>query len=390
MRYDPIWFLKEKLGWNTIYPMQEKVIRTFYQHKYDPELPEYKKLIARIGQRAGKTVTGSKIAVYEFFELASLPTNPSEHFGLMKNQPIGINCVAAGKEQAMDGIFSLMRDDIESNDWFNQWYDIKVTEGRIDIESKNIYAKVSAAKADTGAGTGATSKAIFGDEVDLWQRTDSKLGAELVWSKLINSTQTLGNAGKCIAISSTQYPDGMITRLYRAGLKEKTTLVYNLPTWEFNPKMSREVLEEEYKYKMEYFWRDFANQPNVSGGLQFPEKVKFNRNIQNVLQMDFSTITNSISRYNHILAIDPAYKNDSFGVACGFMVGDRIIVDGAAKIQKTNSEEEYILPSDIRNFIVGAINSLNVSTFIYDVFITPELTSNHSWWHPKTIPNFNC
>jgi hypothetical protein len=165
----------------------------------------------------------------------------------------------------------------------------------------------------------------------------------------------------------------MITRLYRAGLKEKTTLVYNLPTWEFNPKMSRSILEEEYKYKMEYFWRDFANQPNVSGGLQFPEKVKLNKNIQNVLQMDFSTIPNSISRYTHILAIDPAFKNDSFGVACGFMVGDRILIDGAAKIQKTDSEEEYILPSDIRNFIVGAINSLNVSTFIYDVFITPEL-----------------
>lgn len=513
-RVDPMWFLTQKLKW-TPFPMQETVIRTFYQDKYDPSLPEYKKLIGRIGQRcisgtsliktkeygdisikdlyiisnntnkkiihvynslgyvlateviyagdkesynivlengfsilcskdhkflcndvwiplnelkvydevkifdkyefktekiksieftgksepmydlhvpegncyvangmlthnSGKTVTGAKIGVYEFFELATCafpPITPAEYFGVMRNQKIGISCVASSKDQASDNIFSLIQTDIEESEWFNNWFNLRVTDDRIDIDDKNIFIKVAAANAGSGAAVGGTSKAVFGDEVDLWHRTTSKAGAEVVWSKMVNSTQTLGIDGKCIAISSTQYADGMITKLYLEGLNEKTTLCYDLPTWKFNPNLTEEGLREEYKYKMEYFYRDFANQPEVSGGLQFPEKVKLNKNIKNVLQMEFINIPEYTRTKSHIIAIDPAYTNDSFGIGCGYMENGNIVVDGATKFQKdANSGEKYIKPSDIRNFLIDAIKSLNVHTVIYDVFnLAPEL-----------------
>ena len=380
-RKDPVWFMKDILGWKSIFPAQEKIVKDFYRNKYDKSLSEYKKLIIRAGQRSGKTVLGSKICAYEFMELITLD-NPASHYGLMKNQPIAISCVAAGRDQALDGIFSLLRNDIEENEWFTQYFDLSITEGRIECNSsfvdgektsKNAFVQVKAAKADTGAGY--TSKAVFFfDEIDLFQRTDSKIGAEMVYSKMVNSTQTLGINGKVIAISSTQYPDGMITRLYQSGLKERTTLTFNIPTWEMNPFIIKDELMEEYKFRMDAFWRDFANQPEVSGGLQFPEKVKLNKTIANVLQMDFNTLPNSIKRHRRVLAIDPAYKNDSFGVGCGYREGDYIIIDGVHKFQKDEyCGEEYILPSDIRTFIVGAINALNIDTFVYDTFITPEL-----------------
>lgn len=512
-RNDPIWFLKEKIDWKP-FQKQEEIIREFYRDKYDPSKSEFKKLIAKCGQRclsentliltleygnikikdlyklfyknkkiniknqngwvlvdnvwytgvkgmcklctdkthiicsyehkflvadrwipfsdvkvgdivtcydeetntfydskvtrveklrglismydltilngnsyvadgmlvhnSGKTVMGSKIATYEFFELATCSFNetPAEFYGLMKGQAIGINCVSAGKEQAMMGIFALMKQDLKYNEWFNQWFDISVIENKIEVRDKNIYAMVSAAKADTGAGTGTTSKAVFGDEIDLWQRTDSKSGAEIVWSKLVNSTQTLGVDGKCIAISSTQYPDGMVTRLYNAGKKERTTLVYDLPTWEMNPRITRESLEEEFRYRLEQFYRDFANQPNVSGGLQFPEKVKLDRSIRNVLQIDYdASIINKMKGKvsPHVMAIDPAWRNDSFGIGCGYYKNSEIVIDGVRKFQKLNSDEEYIRPSDIRNFIIPAIEALNVDTFLYDTDLTPEL-----------------
>jgi len=377
-RFDPIWFMEEKLGW-VPFPKQEEIIREFYRDKYNPSFPKYKKLIGRIGQRGGKSATGGKIATYEFFELAtcSFTKTPAEHYGLMKGQQIGISCVSAGKEQAMIGIFNFMKIDIDDNEWFNQWFDVNVIENKIEIKEKNIYATVSAAKADSGAGTGTTSKAIFGDEVDLWQRTDSKVGAEIVWSKLVNSTQTLGDDGKCIAISSTQYPDGMITKLYNAGLKERKTLVYDLPTWEMNPRIKKEDLMEEFRYRMEQFYRDFANQPNVSGGLQFPERVKLDKSITNVLQVDYELLgikPRNREMIPHVMAIDPAWRNDAFGIGCGYMSkSGRPIIDGVRKFQKTNKDESFIKPSDIRNFVVPAINHLNVDTFLYDTDLAPEL-----------------
>lgn len=345
---------------------------------YDLHVPEGNCYVVNgmLSHNSGKSVMGSKIGVYEFFELAtcSFTQTPAEYFGTDAGQEIGISCVSAGKDQALKNIFGIMKRNIKENEWFNQWFDISVTENEIKIRDKNIYVMVGAAKADTGAATGNTSKAVFGDEVDLWQRTDSKAGAEIVWSKLVNSTQTLGIDGKCIAISSTQYPDGMISRLYNAGIREKTTLTYDLPTWEMNPKISRESLESEFKYRMEQFYRDFANQPNVSGGLQFPEKVKLDRTIKNVLQTDFETNPVLKGRvYPHVMAIDPAWRNDSFGIGCGYLNNGEIIIDGVRKFQKANKDEEYIRPSDIRNFIVPAIKALNVDAFIYDTDLTPEL-----------------
>jgi len=500
-RNDPVWFLKEIMGWTTIFPKQEEIIREFYQHKYDPNKPEYKKLIIKAGQRcldgtvniltmeygniplkvvydkfhsgetihvknhnnwvpidmafyvgfknnyqmllengniihssiehkflingswkplknvkvgdpiccynsytgkfydskvvgwdqeeftcemydlsvspghcyvandilvhnSGKTVLGGKIATFEFFELASLD-NPHDYFNVLKSQPIAISCVAAGREQAMDGIYAVMRNDIEQSEWFNQWFDLKITEGRITCPKKNVFAQVTAAKAGSGAGTGYTSKFSLADEIDLFQQTDSKVGAEIVWSKMVNSTQSLGIQGKCMAISSTQFSGGMIEHLYTDGIYEPTTLTYDLKTWECNPRLTEELLREEYKYKMDMFWRDFANRPDVSGGLVFPQGVRFNRNVQNVFECE--SVPYESSQHYHILCCDPAYRNDSFGMSCGYRDGNRIVVDGVMKFEKQNSTDAYVLPSDIEKGIEEWVRKLNVTALIYDV-----------------------
>lgn len=502
-RNDPIWFMKEKMGWTSIFKKQEEITRTFYQHLYSPNAPEYKKLIIKAGQRclskdtkvltreyghitieelynkfhegdiiyirnengwvkvsnafytgfkkqyrlllsdkkwidcsiehkfyvnnswvalneirsgdiircynckygefynstvigwdeceftiemydlhvpdgncyvangilthnSGKTALGAKICGFEFFKLLSLD-DPAEHYGLMKHQPIAINCVAASKSQAIDGIFSIMRVDFEENEWINQWFDLKFTEDRIDCKSKHVFAKVAAAKIDSGAGTGSTSAAVFGDEVDLWHKTESKLSAGLVWAKMVNSTQTLGIKGKCIAISSVQEENGMINQLYDEGLEEDTTLTYDLKTWEMNDRLTKEMLLEEYKYKMEMFWRDFANQPSAMSGHVFPgDSLKLNKSQYNVFELGY--VPEESKNHYHVISTDPAYRNDSFGIACGYKHDNQIVIDGVMKFQKgEDSSEAYVKPSEIEEFILQWVSELNVETFIYDV-----------------------
>ena len=544
-RKDPIWFLKEIVGWTTMYPMQEEIIRTFYQHKYNPNLQKYKKLIARCGQRcisgdslistniglipikylypselpkdrntgiaidiknvrvyngskwtpvesivyagqkqkycliaefnhtiycsdehrfnildntgeihwtkvkdikpgyyvevdntnlfisnnikmhnnryfvkvekieqyneyidmydlyvpegncyiangflthnSGKTVLGSKIAVYEFFELISLDS-PAEHYGLLKNNEIGINCLASSKDIALEGMFSIMRNDIQENEWFNQWFDLKITDGRIACEKKHVYAKTVAARADSGS-TGSTSKLALLDEVDLFQRTESKVGADIVISKALNSTQSLGLDGKFVAISSTQYTDGPITKLYYDGQTEPTTLTYNLATWQMNPRMTKEALMEEYKYKMHMFWRDFANQPEVSGGLMFPDKVRFNRNMDNVFTADADTLE-EYSQFYHCIALDPAFRNDAFGMAAGYRNGDHIVIDGVMKYTKEHESDAFIKPSDMEREIEKWVNKLNVTTLLYDCDLVLNIIEKaQDQWGINTVKN---
>jgi len=91
------------------------------------------------------------------------------------------------------------------------------------------------------------------------------------------------------------------------------------------------------------------------------------------------------------MAIDPAVKNDAFGVACGYMTADgHIIVDGVMKFTKIEGDA-YIKPSDVEQFIYSKIPKLNVNNFIYDVWMFPniieDLVTKFGIWATKHIVN---
>lgn len=367
-RKDPIWFIKDILGWKSIWPKQEEIVRTFYQSKYDPSLQEYKELAWISGQRSGKTATIAHLCAYEFHELISLD-DPQTYFGLMPNQPLAVSCIAAGKEQALDGVFSIMANAIESSEWMNQWYDLSSKEGRIDYFKKHIFVQIKAARADTGAGY--TSGCVAFDELDLFQKnTESKISAENVFRKMVNSTMTLGNRGRIFSISSLDNVDGMMSRVYYDALQKQNAVAYNLKTWEVNPKseVSEDRLREEYKYNMDAFHKYFANNPEASSGVLFPGLINFDRNIVNIFEpLEDQTIPDSTYSHYHVMAVDPAHRNDSFGLSTAYRYGNDLIVDGVTKFTKKKGEEPYIKPSDIEKFVLSWVEPLNIETFIYDV-----------------------
>ncbi|HOJ96108.1 MAG TPA: hypothetical protein PK024_04620 [Methanospirillum sp.] len=374
IRQDPIWFMKEILGWKGMWPKQEEIIRTFYQHKYNPSLPEYKELAWISGQRSGKSVVVGHIAAYEFHEIISLD-DPAGYYHLMKKQPLAVTCIAAGKDQALDGIFSLMQTALEESEWINHHYDLTFhSDGRIDSYYNKCFAQVKAARADTAAGY--TSKAVLFDELDLFQNnTTSKLAAENVFRKLVNSTMTLGNAGKIISISSLDYTNGMMARVYYDATQKPNALAYKYCTWEVNPnpEVSEERLREEYKYNMEAFWKYFANRPDVSSTMMFPGGVRLNHTIPNLLKTDIISLDTEVKDIPRVIAIDPAVKNDSFGMAFGWRRGDYIRIDGVTKYEKPGEKDAFIKPSDIKNIISLILDEMNIIGFIHDTYQYPEI-----------------
>lgn len=368
-RSDPIWFLKDKLEWKSIWPKQEEIIRRFYQHKYDPSLPKMKELAWISGQRSGKSVTVGHLGAYEFFEIASLD-DPAAHFGLMRKQPIAISCIAAGKEQALDGIYTLLATSLEESEWVQQWWGDKLKfsdSGRIDFKNKNIFVQIKAARADTGAGY--TSKCVLFDELDLFQKnTDSKISAENVFRKLVNSTMTLGDEGKVISISSLDNVDGMMSRVYYEATKKKNAVAYELKTWEVNtnPEVTEERLREEFKYDMEAFYKYFANRPDISSGLLFAGGVHLNKVMNNVLKTEDPLVIEEAQQHYHAVCVDPGYRNDAFGLSVGYREDNHIVIDGTMKFEKTG-DDAYIKPSDIENAMVDIFEQFNCTHMIYDI-----------------------
>lgn len=388
IRNDPIYFMTEILNLSP-FPKQEEIIRNYYQHKYQPQLPEYKKLVWISGQRSGKTLVGGMVLLYEFHELFSYD-NPHRYYNVgidNRGKPIkliGVACVSTSKDQARDGVFYNMTTMLDNSEFLQQYYgdSIRTDQGdlRLNYKDKMLFARVTAPRIDTAAGY--EHKCVVYDEMDLMQygsttqKSDthgSKIAAHNVYSKLNNSTQTFGARGKIVAISSLQKRDGIMNLAYREAMNEKDAIAYKTATWDVNPspELTEAVLRERYRSRMDEFFRDFKNMPEVGGSSLFPEGIRMNHTIQNVL-LDVTPLDPD-NTAEHVMAIDPAATNDSFGIATGYAIDDRIVIDGARKFDKPLAAESYIKPSDIADFVDIQMNRLNVYAFIHDTSQYPNI-----------------
>ena len=72
------------------------------------------------------------------------------------------------------------------------------------------------------------------------------------------------------------------------------------------------------------------------------------------------------------MAIDPAVRNDAFGIAVGYKdYDDTIVVDGAWRFQRM--DRAYISPKEIKQWMEDVITRLNVAVLVFDTWMYPEL-----------------
>jgi len=369
---DPIWFIENVLDVK-MFPKQAEITREFYKHKYlNEKTPYYKTLVLGLGMRSGKTALGGMLAAYELFDIMTLDS-PSEYYGLLKNQPIMIPVVAPSERQVTDGVFYNVANILENSEWITSWTDLQFRSEEIFSPSKHLAIKPFSSWATSGRG--ATSKCVILDELDLFETTTSKRGATEVYNALTKSTATLGMDGHIFALSSLMSPTSIMSTLIKKAEMDREanpttfkTLAYKIPTWEANPHISFKQLEEEFKFDMPTLWRDYGCKPEMWNALEFPRGVNL-KQFPNALLEPNCAAPNKM----RVMAIDPAVRNDSFGVAVGYKTEDgKIIVDGATKFRRKDGEP-IIKPSDIKNFINSMCNNLNVYALVFDVWMFPDI-----------------
>lgn len=368
---DPVWFIENVLE-QPLWPAQKEMIRNFYRHKYIKGAKPYKRCVLAWGQRSGKTAMMACIGLYEMFEICCLE-NPSAHYGLLKNQLIMIAVLSPSEDQTLRGVYGNMVQYVENNTFLKEWMGWQASKNSIYSPSKNVRVEPFGSWAHTGRGT--TAKAVIFDEMDYFEETTNRRGGHEVYTAMSNATTTLGDDAHVFVISSLKSSTSTVSNMLReaeielskVGFENTTTYTECKPTWDINPNITFEDCVKICNNNMAELWRNFGCKPSMWSSMVFPDGVelKVMTNVLNPLKYS--------NEHGRFMAIDPALKNDTFGIAVGYRGADNIIyIDGVLKYRKKEGSP-IITPSEVKKFVKDAITATGVHTLIYDIYMFPDI-----------------
>jgi hypothetical protein len=375
---DPVWWIKEYLGvnFNEGHEEQERILREFYRHRYNPSLTPYKFMYLLAGMRSGKTALDSMITCYELFDVISLPKIPWEYYHLMRNQLVTLAVLSISRDQNDDGLWGNVQNFLTDCSWFTQWSDLVLRTDYADVPSKNVGIRVLSSSSSTNIGR--SNRFVGLDELDSFEATEGKRGSWKVYSKMLNSTQTFRGDGRLCAISSSNDdPNSIMNTLIRqAREREKSTpyerrtfMAVVKPTWEMNTQISEAELREEYKDNLAAFYRDFACMPGMYTGMEFPEGMVPLTKMENTLY----TKTSPKAGMPRVVSLDPSAKNDAFGISMAYKEKGHVTVDGVDRFTKTG-KEVFINAEDIDRYLDDLYIHFNVRWLVTDTWMYPNLT----------------
>lgn len=393
---DPVYFWEHSLLGNLkLWDSQKQLLSEFYQLNKDGKRIK-SELIFVSGRRGGKTTIAALITLYEVAKLLMLP-NPQKHYNLLNNAEIMCINVAPSEDQALDTVFKRAKEILANSPFFCS-FEPKLTYNTVKFP-KNISFK--ALGSNVASGVGRTVKVFVADEVSSFKDSE-KHSPEEIYFKLANSTGTFKawNEDIRIAISSISGPGDFITTLYKQAVEDKWTwaLTWWKKTWELNPEMSLEILDEERKRNPDIFDRDYGAEEGVDSKSFFneikldevkkraarrsnifigePPIDKRERKLGFIPEIDQTKLDAKLysDAVEFFIATDPAVRNDAFGLSVGYYsINGNIIIIGSTVIIAAKGDE--IKTSNIAELIKPIIEKLPVSGYIFDVYMHSDLQS---------------
>lgn len=239
--------------------MDEKV----WRQVLDKKGRRFQELVLVLGRRSGKSFMVSVICLYEAYTLLMMG-HPQDRFRLTPTDTITLLNVAGSETQAKEAIFSKIAELTKSSPFFQPYmgkpptetglhlctpYDMAENERRIKNGGKAMDGSIHILSGHSGASTlvGLTCYTIIVDEMAPMEAKAVEGGgtASEIYSHFKPMTATFGRNGKFICISNPLGPSGKFYELWKASFKDKTMLMFQLPTWASNPNIERSFLESE-------------------------------------------------------------------------------------------------------------------------------------------------
>lgn len=271
----------------------------------------YTEIAASLGQRSGKSFLAMLMAAYQTHGLIKLQ-KPSAAFGLAKGVSTFHGSLVSltfkqAKENMYDTLFGLMAE----SKWFQDYHKLLDYYGKKYGEElykfKDTFFEyrcrdfiMAPSGPDKRILRGRTRYISAIDEVG-WimsgvgpgekESKSVKYNADEIHKALKNSQRTAVSGYKrllregyytvipplMINISSPSSKYDLITRLVERSKSSKSIIGFNKATWEFNPTIKFEDLEDEFKEDPEKAWRDFGAVPPLSAATFISDVENFRR-----------------------------------------------------------------------------------------------------------------
>lgn len=364
---NPVYFSEDPmfLG-QTLFPMQAGVMTEFYRDNY-------RELVLISGRQSGKTHLASCFGLYETFKLL-IQDDPAAAYGLAPGSRIFVMTVAVSEKQARDGIFSQITSKMSRSPFFRS-FNPQIYSLEVRFPSKNVV--LFCGTSSSSSNVGRTVKCVIFDELDMFDDTDSKRGAENVYYTMCRSTVAFGNAGKRLSISSAMHVDGMMTKLEETAADVKDMLAYRYATWDFNPNISFDSydMQNELKRDPETFWRDYGSQPTESSENYFGNPdILHTADTPNIIPRLLDSPSFRAPPYPYVLSGDPALKHDGFGLALTRMHFEDFHVDGLHNFKADPKMGMLELsPLVIKDNIIKIIKRARPIAVVFDTWMFPEM-----------------
>jgi len=393
-----------------------------HKRELKDKLRYYNTLVGVVGMRSGKSATVASMVAAHLHNLLCYESLPAR-LGMVSSQTLDIDFVAAGQRQAEKTIYGHFRGLYDHSPWFQnyrrQLMDLEVTDHNLrrgdlywendtEIEWFDKFIRVCATHTNSGTLAGPTRLAVAFDELSRLDAGDSKRSATEVYRVLENSLLTvrascarlreegewIAEDGLMLSVSSPIFLDDKSMQLLKTATRVRRMYSFHMPTWEFNPTISKERdLAEAYEKDPIGAERDFgANPPGAENPfIDDPVRVdlcedKKRPSILQYREVAFdATATNGVQtvQYHYIrpeflgmrinnlaryaVHCDPGETGDSFCLAVGHRDNDLCVIDAALEMRpiKYGVQRSVHFPS-IVNFIKAMNRTTKLLAASYD------------------------
>lgn len=319
---------------------------------------ERRELILAIGRRAGKTALSAVFASYEVYRLLNL-YNPQAYYGLPNGNRIQIISVATDKDQA--GIlFNEVAGHLAKCDYFRP-YQANNTQSQVNFRTPYDIDKYGAVYRENGKFTsfsgkasvrltfkGATGKGLRGagniviilDEFAHFIDSKGTASAADVYKAVTPSAAAFspkdpGNPlvpmgskeSRIICISSPLGKSGRFFELFdqamHGGKGAENMLAIQAPTWEINPTVPLQDLQQAYYADATAF--------NVEYGAEFSDQlagwIEREEDLQACIDPEMRPVMRAPPRRPHQMGIDVGLVDDGTYIAVTHIEYDQIVLD---------------------------------------------------------------
>ena len=296
--------LREKL-----WPKQREILTDFWSG-------DYRLGVWSLGRRSGKTFMAAISAIYAAIVMADeykKQLRPGESFYIVS--------VANSLDQAKF-ILNIIRESIEKSPILKSLI-VRSTSDTLELSNGAIF---KALPSSSRTGRGMSCPMLIFDEAAHFLDTDGNAAGDQLYQALSPSVIQFGKLGRIILLSSPWFQRGIFWDLYKqadSGQYPHLQRV-NLPTWEVNPTIEKEELEQVKALDPELFRVEYG--------------AEFNNNLSSFLDGQLLDVAINHDRGplppvphlrgNYYLSLDPAKgARDAYTACIAHYESERLVVD---------------------------------------------------------------